>query len=128
MNPLIKKFDSKSQFKRWQNARKNNSSIEKKILDQHKFHLLAIKKLHDAGVNIVCGTDAGIGITVPGLSIHQELQFYSNAGLSNYEGLKTATINPSKTHGIMGDIGSVEKNKIANLILLKITLWTICKH
>lgn len=119
MNPLIKIFDSKNQFERWQNAKKNHSSIEKKILDQHNFHLLAIKKLHDAGVNIVCGTDAGIGITVPGLSIHQELRFYSNAGLSNYEVLKTATINPSKTHGVMGDIGSVENNKIANLILLK---------
>ncbi len=119
MNPLIKLFDSKGQFSRWENAKKNNSAIEKKILDQHNFHLLAIKKMHDAGVNIVSGTDAGIGVTVPGLSIHQELQLYSNAGLSNYEVLKTATINPSKTHALMSDIGSIEKHKIANLILLK---------
>ena len=119
MNPLIKIFDSKSQFERWQNAKKNNPSIGKKILDQHHFHLLIIKKMHDAGVNIVSGTDAGIGITVPGLSIHQELRFYSKAGLSNYEVLRTATINPSKTHSLMRDIGSIEKNKIANLILLK---------
>lgn len=119
MNPLIKIFDSNSQFERWGKEKKNNPSIEKKILDQHKFHLLAIKKLHDSGVNIVSGTDAGIGITVPGQSIHQELQFYSNAGISNYEVLKTATINPSKTHAILADIGSIENNKIANLILLK---------
>ncbi len=119
MNPLIKLFDSKGQFDRWENAKKNDPSIETKILAQHKFHLLTIKKLHDSGVNIVCGTDAGIGITVPGLSIHQELYFYSQAGLSNYEVLKTATINPSKTHSAMSAIGSIEKDKIANLILLK---------
>jgi len=119
MNPLIKLLDSKSQFNRWDNAKKNDPAIEKNILDQHHFHLLAIKKMHDAGVNIVCGTDAGIGITVPGLSIHQELRFYGKAGLSNYEVLKTATINPSKTHSVMGNIGSIENNKIANLILLK---------
>ncbi len=119
MNPLIQLFDSKGQFNRWDNAKKNNPLIEKKILDQHNFHLLAIKKMHDAGVNIVSGTDAGIGVTVPGLSIHQELQLYSNAGLSNYEVLKTGTINPSKTHTLMRDIGSIEKHKTANLILLK---------
>ncbi len=119
MNPLIKMFDSKNQFKRWQTTKSNNPSVQKAILDQHEFHLLAIKKLYEAGVNIVCGTDAGIGVTVPGLSIHQELQFYSKAGLSNYEVLKTATINPSKTHSVMANIGSIEKNKTANLILLK---------
>lgn len=119
MNPLIKTFDSKNQFKRWNSEKKKSPSIEAKTLDQHKFHLLAIKQLSDAGVNIVCGTDAGIGITVPGLSIHQELQFYSQAGLSNYEVLKTATINPSKTHGLLANTGSIEENKIANLILLK---------
>jgi hypothetical protein len=119
MNPLVILFDSKGQFNRWDNAKKNDPAIEKKILDQHNFHLLAIKKMHDAGVNIVSGTDAGIGITLPGLSIHHELELYSNAGLSNYEVLKTATINSSKTHSLMSDIGSIEKHKIANLILLK---------
>ncbi len=119
MNALIKMVDSKNQFERWENAKKNHPSIEKETLDQHRFHLLTIRKLVDSGVNIVCGTDAGIGITVPGRSIYQELQLYRQAGLSNYEVLKTATINPSKTHQVMSNIGTIEENKIANLILLK---------
>ncbi len=73
--------------------------------------------MNEAGVNIVCGTDAGIGITAPGYSIHQELGLYKEAGLSNYDVLKTATINPTKTHKELEQIGSIEEGKLANFIL-----------
>ena len=70
-----------------------------------------------AGVNIVCGTDAGIGITAPGYSIHQELKLYKEAGLSNYEVLKTATINPTKAHKKFEGIGTIEIGKLANFVV-----------
>ena len=118
MNPLIRMVDSEAQFSRWNSAKRNDSTIESSIKNQHEFHLLAIKKLHEAGVNIVCGTDAGIGVTIPGKSIHQELAFYKQAGLSNYQVLKTATINPSKTHEFLNDFGTIERGKVANLLLV----------
>jgi hypothetical protein len=118
MNPLIKKVDSKAQFERWYNTKLKDSSIVKRIKDQHNFHLKIVKKLHKAGTTIICGTDAGIGVTVPGFSIHQELAFFKEAGLSNYEVLKTATVNASKTHSIMNNMGTIEVGKIANLILI----------
>ncbi len=88
------------------------------IKKQHDFHLKIVKGLHDAGVPIICGTDSGIGVTVPGYSIHKELAFYKEAGLSNYEVLKTATVNASKTHAMMRSMGTVEKGKVANLLLV----------
>lgn len=118
MNPGIKVLDSQAQFDRWHNTKMEEPAVVTRIKNQHEFHLLAIRKLHDAGVNIVCGTDAGIGITVPGYSIHQELDFYRQAGLSNYEVLKTATVNAARVHKIMNNMGSIEKEKIANLILV----------
>ena len=118
MNPLIKKVDSKAQFERWHNTKSLDSSIVKSIKNQHDFHLKILKKLHEAGVIIICGTDAGIGITIPGISIHQELAFYKEAGLSNYEVLKTATVNASKTHSIMNTMGTIEVGKVANLIIV----------
>lgn len=119
MNPLIKKVDSQAQFDRWSNTKREDSTITDRISKQHDFHLLAVKKLHDAGVTIICGTDAGIGITPAGASIHEELGFYSQAGLSNFEVLETATVNPSKTHDFMKDLGTIETGKWANLVLLK---------
>ena len=119
MNPLIKKVDSKNQFERWFNAKQNDSTAVSRIKKQHDFHIAIVQKLHESGVNIVCGTDAGIGITLPGFSIHQELKFYKEAGLSNYEVLKTATVNASKTHSFMKSLGTVETGKTANLLLVE---------
>ena len=118
MNPLIKKVDSKKQFERWFNAKQEVPSTVERIKKQHDFHITIVKKLHDAGVTIICGTDAGIGVTLPGFSIHQELAFYQEAGLSNYEALKTATVNASQTHSIMNQLGTIEEGKIANLLLV----------
>ncbi len=118
MNPLIRMTDSQAQFDRWNGTKKEDATVTKRIRDQHDFHLLIVKKLHDRGVNIVCGTDGGIGITLPGFSIHQELEFYRQAGMSNYEALKTATINPSKTHKFLNGLGSIEEGKMANFLIL----------
>ncbi|GAL65681.1 amidohydrolase family protein [Jejuia pallidilutea] len=118
INPLIRKVDSKNQFNRWFNAKQNDSTVVSRIKNQHDFHLTIVKKLHEAGVNIICGTDAGIGVTVPGFSIHKELKFYKEAGLTNYEVLKTATANVSTTHKIMKALGTIEEGKIANLLVL----------
>lgn len=119
INPLIKEVDSKAQFDRWFYAKQNDSTVISRIKNQHDFHITIVKKLHEAGVPIVCGTDAGIGVTVPGFSIHQELKFYQEAGLSNFEILKTATINAAQTHQIMNSLGTIEKGKVANLLVLE---------
>ena len=118
MNPLIRKVETKAQFERWYTSKLRDSSIVNTIKEQHYFHIKIIKKLHKVGVTFICGTDAGISITIPGFSIHQELAFYKEVGLSNYEVLKTATVNASKTHAIMNNMGTVEVGKIANLILI----------
>ncbi|WP_235843174.1 amidohydrolase family protein [Maribacter hydrothermalis] len=118
MNPLIKMDDSKRQFERWFNAKQEDPSTIDRIKNQHDFHLTIVKKLHEAGVTLICGTDGGIGVTLPGFSIHTELAFYKEAGLSNYEVLKTATVNASQTHSIMNQFGTIEDGKIANLLLM----------
>lgn len=118
MNPLIKMGDSKKQFDRWFNAKRQDPATVSRIKQQHDFHLTIVRKLHEAGVDIICGTDAGIGVTIPGFSIHQELAFYKEAGLSNYEALKTATVNAAQTHTIMESLGTIEVGKVANILLL----------
>jgi len=119
INPLIQMVDSKAQFDRWDSAKKNDSSLVSRIKAQHDFHVYTLKKLHENGVAFVASTDAGIGVTVPGYSLHQELQLYKKAGLSNFEVLKTATVNASKVHRIMNTQGTIEIGKVANLLLLK---------
>jgi hypothetical protein len=117
INPSIQLVDSKAQFNRWFTTKQQDPAVVDRILQQHQFHLLIIKKLNEAGVPIACGTDAGIGVTLPGFSLHDELALYQEAGLSNFDILKTATINASKVHQLMNHLGSIEPGKTANLIL-----------
>ena len=119
INPLIKMVDSEAQLDRWQGTKRYDSTIVSKILAQHNFQVMAVQKLHEAGVNIVCGTDAGIGVTPAGYTIHQELQFYKDAGMNNYEALKTATVNASIIHSFLSDLGTIESGKRANFNLSK---------
>ncbi|WP_209329773.1 amidohydrolase family protein [Lunatimonas salinarum] len=119
MNPLIRMVDSQAQYDRWTIAQASDSTWSDRIKAQHEFHLLTIKKLHENGALIVAGTDAGIGVTPAGSSMHEELAFYQEAGMSTFEALATATINPSKTHDFLKDQGSISPGKLANFILAK---------
>ncbi|TMU54729.1 amidohydrolase family protein [Flagellimonas algicola] len=117
INPLVKKVDSKAQLERWTSEKETDPDIVERIQEQHDFHLHIVNELNRIGVNIVSGTDAGIGITAPGFSIHEELAFYLEAGMTNYGALKTATINPSKVHDKLHGIGTIQEGKKANFIL-----------
>jgi imidazolonepropionase-like amidohydrolase len=118
MNQAFINLGSKNDLNRWKNDKKNDKNTLSRISNQHLEHLKILKRMHDVSVNIVCGTDAGIMFNAPGFSIHEELQYYKDAGLSNYEVLKTATINVSKVDKKYQNLGSIEIGKIANLLLL----------
>jgi imidazolonepropionase-like amidohydrolase len=77
-----------------------------------------LKLAQDAGVNIVAGTDAGNIGTLHASSFFGELQAMQQAGLSNREIIRAATINAAIGFGKDKDYGSIEKGKVADLILL----------
>ena len=53
-----------------------------------------------------------------GVQLHQELERFVAAGFTPIEALQTATLNPSRFLGKGADFGTVEKGKIADLVLL----------
>jgi imidazolonepropionase-like amidohydrolase len=79
-----------------------------------------VQRLHAAGVPVLAGTDtpAGVGVT-PGISLHQELQRFVAAGFTPLQALQTATINPARFLGQTADYGSVEKGRVADLVILR---------
>lgn len=80
----------------------------------------ALKKAHDYGINIIIGADAeGDPFAVPGFNIVEEMKLYSKAGLSNFDILKTATINSAKYAKNDLSFGTLEKGKNADMILLE---------
>ena len=84
---------------------------------EHELHI--VKRLRDAGVPFLAGTDTPAGVdVVPGFSLHQELQRFVDAGFTPLEALQTATLNPARFLDRLADFGTVEKGKIADLVLL----------
>jgi imidazolonepropionase-like amidohydrolase len=55
---------------------------------------------------------------LPGFSLHLELQRFVAAGFTPMGALQTATINPAKFLGKESDFGTIEKGKVADLVLL----------
>lgn len=77
-----------------------------------------VQRMKDAKVGLLAGTDLGNPFIFPGFSLHDELELLVEAGLSPLEALQTATINPARFFGMQDSVGSIERGKIADLILL----------
>jgi len=89
--------------------------LEKSFL----FQKLLVKGMAAQGVPMLAGTDAPAYLDlIPGKSLHEELQLLHSCGISEYEVLKTATINPARFLRLKKDYGTIEISKVANLIIL----------
>jgi imidazolonepropionase-like amidohydrolase len=77
-----------------------------------------LKKMSDAGVTIVMGTDAGNIGTLHGPSIHREMKMMVESGLTPLQVLRSATFDGEKTMGLEGKAGEVEAGMLADLLIL----------
>src|SRR5688572_5536533 len=77
-----------------------------------------IKAIYDAGGRIMTGSDTPEFLWLYGFGMHHELKALKDAGLSNYAVLEAATKNPSMFLGTIDKVGTIEKGKRADLILL----------
>ena len=77
-----------------------------------------VMAMKTAGVGILAGSDSGDPYVLPGFVVHEEMQLLVDNGLSRVEALRTATLEPARYFGEERAGGSVDKGKIANLVLL----------
>jgi imidazolonepropionase-like amidohydrolase len=75
-----------------------------------------ILALHEAGAGLLLGSDAPQIFNVPGFSIHHELGFLVDAGLTPFEALSTGTTAAAEFLGL--NTGMVAPGKDADLVLL----------
>ena len=76
-----------------------------------------VRRLHRAGVPLLAGTDAPNPGTVPGASVHRELQHLVAAGLTPSEALRSATARAADVFGLI-DRGRVRPGLRADLVLV----------
>lgn len=83
-----------------------------------KARMKMIPVLHSEGVMLLAGTDVGFVYIQPGSGLHDELAHLVEAGLSPMKAIMTATINPARYLNRANELGSIEKGKLADFVIL----------
>jgi len=125
---LVRTFDSanadprlryvaKSALKRREEALAPIAAPQKEAMRAQLAERLKVTlQMQRAGVILVTGTDASF-LHPPGFSLHDELDFLSDAGLTPAEVLRAATVNCAALFPSI-DAGAVAAGKRADLVLL----------
>jgi len=104
----------------FKNRKEEEWAIAKKVYEKD---LEMVGAMHRAGVGLLAGSDAAILAgsysAVAGFDLHEELVQLVRAGLTPMEALQAATLNPARFLGKLDDQGTVEKGKLADLVLLE---------
>ncbi len=82
-----------------------------------------VKKMHEAGIPIVMGSDSGNWPILPemfhGPTSIREIELLGLAGLSPMEALQASTSVPATMLGLSDEIGTVEVGKQADLVIVR---------
>ncbi|TXD53286.1 amidohydrolase family protein [Polaribacter sp. IC063] len=87
---------------------------EEEYQNGHVLTSETVTALANEGVKVNLGAHGQL----QGLGAHWELWMLQQGGLSNHEALKAATINGAGYIGVADELGSLEKGKLADLIIL----------
>ncbi len=115
------KYMSANTLNNWVNVKKNLMANPQYHADEVRQYIKLRRKIiyecNKNGVGILSGSDAPQIFNVPGFSLHHELKYMVDAGLTPYEALRTSTINVGRYFN-RPDIGVIKTGAVSDLILL----------
>jgi imidazolonepropionase-like amidohydrolase len=80
--------------------------------------MINVKKIHDFGIPLAVGVDAGNLGLLHGASVHKEMELLAEAGIPAMDILLAATRNAAAIAGKDNELGTLEPGKIADLVVL----------
>jgi imidazolonepropionase-like amidohydrolase len=81
--------------------------------------LAQVAAMHRAGVHILTGTDAPLPNSPPGFGLHEELALLVRGGMSPFQALRAATLEPAAYFGMLDSAGTIAPEKLADLVVLR---------
>ncbi len=118
--PEMKYMDPKTVTAWTDSKRKMMETPGYNATDVNNFIALRKKLIYECnknGVGLLLGSDAPQVFNVPGFSIHHELRYMVDAGLTPYEALRTGTVNVS-TFFNTPNSGTIKAGNVSDLVLL----------
>jgi imidazolonepropionase-like amidohydrolase len=80
------------------------------------YHMVSL--MTRTNVEVLAATDTGDPYTIPGATLHDELEQLVAAGMEPHQALRAATLAPARFLGWDEAMGTIEKGKVADLVLL----------
>ena len=77
-----------------------------------------LNKLYHAGALIGCGNDGGVPQLTPGILGMELVLLEADTDMEPMDVIRAATINNARILGMEDDLGSIEKGKLADLVVL----------
>ena len=103
----------------WRNARDALAASEEAVDTTFaEWSLRRTGELHLAGAPIAAGTDTPIGWSIPGYSLHTELEQYVEVGMTPLEALHSATVKPAEFFGLENEMGQIMAGFLADAVRL----------
>jgi len=93
----------------------NADSVGRAMLEKR---LRQVSAMQRAGVHILTGTDAPLRNSPPGFGLHEELALLVSGGMTPFEALRSATLEPARYFGMLDSLGTIAPGKLADLLLL----------
>ncbi len=115
------KYMKPEQLKSWTNA-KNTYTGNPNFSKERAEKLIQIRRkliyeCQKNGVELLLGSDAPQIFNVPGFSIHHEMKYMVDAGLTPYETLRTGTVNVA-SYLNKPNSGTIKSGNVSDLVLL----------
>ena len=78
-----------------------------------------LRRAHQRGVTVALGTDTPFPHLVPGMSVHDELAMYTDAGIPAVDALRSATSINARVLGIHDRAGTIRPGLRADLVAVR---------
>lgn len=115
INPFVRLI-GKKQLSEWVDTNEDAYNWNK---EKYECMESLARILYEEDVELLLGTDTGPGLTIPGITLHDEMKLLKNVGMPHLDILRSGTINAARALGRIDELGSIEKGKLANMIILE---------
>ncbi len=114
INPFIR-FIGNKQLSQWIDT---NEGAYTWNTEKYECMRSLVKILDEEDVELLLGTDTGPSLTIPGITLHDEIKLLEKNGLSPLKILQSGTISAANALNMYNDIGSITIGKQAEFLLL----------
>ncbi len=99
------------------NGNPGYAAMGERIAKTFDHRLDFVRRLHEAGVPLIAGTDLANPFVFAGASVHRELELFVEAGIPHAEALRSATALPAELFGVDDRFGAIEAGREASFFL-----------